>query len=87
MAKPTPWNFYYSDLQRCTGLSYDTICQHAARGKFDPQKLESVVLYLAKYGSNHFRQSIVDAAIVRQNEAAVGALLPRRRASSAKGGS
>jgi hypothetical protein len=67
---------------RCTGLSLNTIQQHVTRGKFDPERLESVILYLAKHAADHFRQSIVTAAIKRDQEESVGTPTnkPRKRA-------
>jgi hypothetical protein len=79
MPAPCSWTYNYTDLMRATGLTKDAIHHHKARGKFDPDRLETVVIYLARHAADHLRQRIIDAAILRDRETAVGVIPPVKR--------
>lgn len=67
MAGRTPEEFRYSyaTLARLTGMTYDTVCQHRSRGNFDPAKLETVLIWLARHGKKDLRHRMIHAALDR----------------------
>jgi hypothetical protein len=66
------WFFTHGDIARATGLTLNATHQHFTRGYYDPERLETVVLYLAHFAADHLRQKIVNAAIIREQEDAIG---------------
>ena len=61
MAQATAYTFSYRDLAKATGLAPNTIAQHRTRGHFDPKAIESVAIYLVRYGRDELRVGIVAA--------------------------
>lgn len=59
------WSFNYLDLARITGQDEQTIRQHRSRRRFDPGKLESVVVYLSRYGVPELKTAIVEYALAK----------------------
>lgn len=57
------WTYNYHDIARITGQSVDAVYQHKSRGKFDPDKLETVLIYLAEYAIPTIQDDIVEVAI------------------------
>lgn len=66
MQKETEYTFTYGDLARATGSARNTISQHRARGHFDPESIESVAIYLARYGCDDLKRAMLDAIAWRQ---------------------
>lgn len=62
-AVPTEWTYNYAVLARLTGLTEEAVRQHRHRERFDPDKLESVLVYIAEYGEPELQQEIVTAAL------------------------
>jgi hypothetical protein len=58
--------FGYEDLARATGHERNTVIAHRTRGKFDPETIETVAIYLAKYGTIKLRKRILMAFLWRQ---------------------
>lgn len=58
--RPTKeWSFSYQDLCDLTGLKGNTIQQHVKRGKFDPENLESLFVWLCKHAKPTMRIRMV----------------------------
>lgn len=57
--------FTYRDLAAATGLARNTVSQHVVRAHLDPHDIESVAIYLARYGSDELREQMVRAMIRR----------------------
>lgn len=61
--------FTYETLGKLTGLDQHTIRQHRSRGKFDPEHLESVVVYVARYAVPELQRAILDYMLDRTGTA------------------
>lgn len=60
----------YADLEKLTGLTYANVRQHISRGLVDPENLESIVIWLAKWGRPELRQAVAaNALFVPDNRA------------------
>lgn len=55
--------FHYSDLERCTGKTNEAIRQNVSRGKLDPNKLESVAVWIARHAHDELRKQILQYAL------------------------
>ncbi len=55
--------FYYSDLERCTGKTNEAIRQNISRGKLDPNRIESVAVWLARHAHDELRKQILQYAL------------------------
>ena len=75
---PAEWTYNPATLAKLTGLSIDAIWQHRTRGTFDPDDLESVMLWLARHGRMDLRLKMVTSAVSRE-------LPPDIKAKSKKG--
>lgn len=63
---PIQWTFNYEDLARLSDKSVPTIQRSKNRpGGFDPENLESVLLWLARNARPDLKQKIVQAAMFR----------------------
>lgn len=58
--------FEYSDISKITGLALGTIYKHAHRRLFDPENLESVVLYCARYARWDVRERMFKLAMMHE---------------------
>ncbi len=77
------WTYNYEVLARLTDQPADTVRQHRIRHKFDPNKLETVAVYLARFGTAEIRKAIVEYAINRDANASP-LLEPRPKKRTAK---
>jgi len=66
MITPQEWSYGYDDLARCTGLTRNAVVKHRSRGHVDPESLESVAVYLARYGRDDLKRAMLDAIAWRQ---------------------
>lgn len=57
------FEYTYLTLAELTGQDYTTIRQHKSRGKFTPERMESVMVYLARFAVPELRQAMIDYAI------------------------
>ena len=53
--KPETYTYNYKTLMRLTGKSRKTVYQDRTRGYFNPDELETVVVYLARHGTLDLR--------------------------------
>lgn len=60
------WAFSYLDLARLTGMTYAAVVQHKTRKNFDPQNLESVILWIARHAEPGLRQQILHYSLTRE---------------------
>lgn len=63
---PEEWMYNYETLARLTDQTADTVRKHRERGKYDPRKLDTVLVYIARFGTPELRQAILDYALARQ---------------------
>jgi hypothetical protein len=70
MAKPRLFQYTLLDLAEVSGLTYDVVKQHRRRGLLDPACLSSVVVWLAKHGSEEARLRILTALAASPSKAA-----------------
>jgi hypothetical protein len=70
------FTFDYEDLERVTGLPRDTCMQHRVRGQFDPEQLETVLLYIMRHAKEGLREQLALSLIRRSSESKVGHVLP-----------
>lgn len=76
MARPVQlFHFTYDDLVRITGLDRKTVWKHHDRGYFDPEKLETVVMYLIRRASKDIRTAYAQEATRMSHEPKT--ILPR----------
>lgn len=60
---PLQWTFNYEDLSRLTGKPVSTIQRSKSRpGGFDPDNLESVLLWLARNARPDLKVALLSAA-------------------------
>jgi hypothetical protein len=52
------------DLVQLTGLPPNTLRQYQVRGEFNPNKLASVVLFLARWGKQDLRETLVRSSVM-----------------------
>ena len=77
------FSFGYKELMDLTGLSQNLVQQHVSRGKLDPSKLESVVMYLATHARPDLRLALLDATLRRETaEERPGKLRNRAKGAS-----
>ncbi len=57
------FTYGYLDLAKLTNMATDTVYQHASRGEFDPERIDTVMLWLAKHGSDKLRIALMHALI------------------------
>jgi hypothetical protein len=57
--------FSYADLATAIGGAKNTVVKHVARGYVDTSDLESLVVYLARYGRLDLREKMVGAMLRR----------------------
>ena len=65
MANDTAYTFTYGDLAKAIGVTKNTIAQHRLRKHFDPTSIESIAVYLARYGRQELREQIIMAVVGR----------------------
>lgn len=65
MATPARFYFTYQDLMRLTDKSYNAVCQDVRRGTLDCDKLDSVVIWLARHGRMEMQGRIAKFALER----------------------
>lgn len=79
------WTYNYEVLARLTDQPADTVRQHRIRHKFDPERLETVAVYLARFGTAEIRKAIVEYAINRDaNESPLLEPRPKKRRTAKK---
>lgn len=66
MVAQTLFTYNYEDLQTLTGMELKALYQHKTRGNFDPENLESVLIWLARHAREDVRQRMVAYAISRE---------------------
>lgn len=73
MARPVQ-QFYYTfdDIVRLTGLERATVWQHQQRGHFDMERIETIGLYLARYGTPELRVRYMQEVLRQSHEAQPG---------------
>jgi hypothetical protein len=86
MPKDTECAFTYGDLAKASGVTRNTIAQHRIRKHFDPESIESVAIYLARYRRQKLREQIVMAAIRRDVPNNPGGWKKQRRKCKKKPG-
>jgi hypothetical protein len=65
MASERQFIFTRKALAELCGITPNAVTQHIIRGYLDPEDLESIVVYLARYAKESLREKIVIAAIRR----------------------
>lgn len=65
MAHTREYVFTYADLAEATGLTKNAISQHVVRGHLDPEDLQSVAVYLARYASESLKERMFKALMRR----------------------
>jgi hypothetical protein len=53
------FEFGYLDLTKIADATYGSVLQHVSRGELDPDSIESVILWAAKYGREDLRIQMV----------------------------
>lgn len=86
MAIKEEWAYDFETLARITGLKRNTLVQFRRRGLFDPARLESVLLFIARYGPRELRIDLVTQALSKESEITTTrersrASRPRRKAT------
>ena len=62
------WVYNFETLANITGLKANTIVQFRKRGIFDPARLESVLLLIARHGPRELRIELVTQALSKDSE-------------------
>ena len=57
------WTYNYESLASFTGLPVGAVYTHKSRKRFDPNDLESVLLYMAEYARPDLQQELVNRAL------------------------
>ena len=57
---PKIWTYNYIDLAKMTGTSVNTVQQAASRGYFDPEKIETVFLWLVRNAKPSLKKRMVE---------------------------
>ncbi len=65
MAKPQEFTYNYQVLSRLSGMKMNSLHQAKCRGDFDPEDLESVVIWLARHGKASLRRRMINYALER----------------------
>lgn len=60
---PQQFSWNYEDLRKITGLSYEAVIQHRTRKYFDPENLESVLIYAARYAQDAVKVQLLRSAL------------------------
>lgn len=83
MARPIQqFQWTYDDLVKLTGLERKTVWKHHDRGHFDPERIETVGLYLAKYGLPELRVRFMAEVLRQTHESEPGVAKNARAAKS-----
>lgn len=59
----TEYCYDYQTLAELTGLTYENIRQHRSRGRFDPDSLASVFVYLSRWAHPELRQAAMEYSL------------------------
>ena len=65
MPKRTDFLFGYPDLARLTGMTHEALQQHRTRQNFDPENLESILLFVARHGAPKLRHRLIAYSTMR----------------------
>lgn len=72
------WTYNQFTLAEITGFSVNSIEQHRARKKFNPNSLESVLIWAARYARDDLRWKMIESALRREDHG------PMRRVAKKK---
>jgi len=84
MAAKRTFTFTYDDISRVTGMSPNVTQKHLGRGYVDPDDLESLLLYLARYGSQELKMRIIEQALRRDMPDDPGGWRARNKKATAR---
>jgi len=73
----------YETLAALTGQTIDVIRQHRMRGKFDPERLETILIYMSRYSLPELRRAMQDYALGINASDAPPVFKPKRTAKKA----
>jgi|GEM_PF-5559577 len=60
------FTFNYETLMELTGLAQNALVKHRTRGNFDPERLDTVLLFIARHGTPELRMALIEHAIFRE---------------------
>lgn len=55
--------YTYDDLLALTEMKRNTLYRHVSRGTIDPEKLESVLYWVARHGTSTVKRKLLDYAL------------------------